>query len=511
MTYSSAVSLMPPLKSIVILRHSPYNHATLSIPGKSTMAGQSFAPQPVLRFGEFSMDIRSRELHRNGVRVRVEDQPLLVLAALLERPGQLVPREDLQRKLWGAHIHVDYDHGLDKAINKLREILGDNGAQQEYVETLRGRGYRFIAEVSLDAVPPTSGGSVKGSPAIPLPLDSSGARPIQGGALPISSKCYLRRLADRICEAAVVTRESIICIKGPKQAGKSSLLARVLEHARSLGFRTVVSDLEKYSNELQSPELILKALACELAEQLGLECCPSSYWNPQRAPSANIERVLRSQILVPGAQHLVWALDNADRMIEKKSTAEIFGLFRAWHNARALEPGGPWSRLSIVIVHSSEPHLFIPDLSQSPFNVGTRIELPDFSRAEVGELHSRYVRPFKLEDEVDQLYRLLGGHPLLTHSALSQLSNADTTMEDLLRDAATPSGPFRGPLKSLLLSVSRDSTLLDGVRQALKSGQVADFGAFYRLRSCGILTGDSASEVAFRCSLYETFFRSQLP
>src|ERR1700752_3263465 len=110
-----------------------------------------------LRFGVFELDLRAGELRKHGLRVRLQEQPLQVLAMLLEHPGEVVGREELQKKLWAADTFVDFDHGLNKAINKIREALGDSPERPRFVETIARRGYRFLAEVKpLDATPVAS-------------------------------------------------------------------------------------------------------------------------------------------------------------------------------------------------------------------------------------------------------------------------------------------------------------------------------------------------------------------
>jgi TolB-like protein/DNA-binding winged helix-turn-helix (wHTH) protein/Flp pilus assembly protein TadD len=107
-----------------------------------------------LRFGVFELDLRAGELRKHGLRVRLQEQPLQVLAKLLEHPGEVVTREELQKKLWPADTFVDFDHGLNKTINKIRDALGDSADSPRFVETVARRGYRFIAEVKVaDAVP----------------------------------------------------------------------------------------------------------------------------------------------------------------------------------------------------------------------------------------------------------------------------------------------------------------------------------------------------------------------
>jgi len=100
-----------------------------------------------VRFGVFEADPIARELRRNGVRLKLQDQPFQVLAILLEHPGEVIPREELRQKLWTADTFVDFDNGLNTAINKIREVLGDSAENPRFVQTLPRCGYRFIAPV----------------------------------------------------------------------------------------------------------------------------------------------------------------------------------------------------------------------------------------------------------------------------------------------------------------------------------------------------------------------------
>jgi DNA-binding winged helix-turn-helix (wHTH) protein len=103
------------------------------------------SPQSPIRFSCFEVDLKAREIRKRGIKVRLQDQPFEVLAALLERPGQLVTREHLQTRIWAGNTFVDFDRGLNKAINRIREALGDIASTPRFIETHSKRGYRFIA------------------------------------------------------------------------------------------------------------------------------------------------------------------------------------------------------------------------------------------------------------------------------------------------------------------------------------------------------------------------------
>ena len=107
----------------------------------------------LVRFGIFEVDLPAGELRKSGVKLKLTGQPFQVLAILLERPGEVVTREELQKRLW-PDTFVDVDHNLNTAINKIREVLGDSAESPRFVETLPRRGYRFIA--SVDGAVPSS-------------------------------------------------------------------------------------------------------------------------------------------------------------------------------------------------------------------------------------------------------------------------------------------------------------------------------------------------------------------
>jgi DNA-binding winged helix-turn-helix (wHTH) protein len=131
----------------------------------------------IARFGVFELDLSAGELRKNGVKLRLQEQPFQVLALLLERAGDIVTREELQQKLWPSDTFVDFDHSLNTAINKVREALGDSASSPRYVETLARRGYRFIAPLQTESAKDSADGARAVAPnatgATPLPNPNS--------------------------------------------------------------------------------------------------------------------------------------------------------------------------------------------------------------------------------------------------------------------------------------------------------------------------------------------------
>src|SRR5215831_1680071 len=122
-------------------------------------------------FGVFELDIESRELRKQGVKIRLQEQPFQILQVLLEQPGKVVTREELKQRIWPSDTFVDFDRGLYNAIKKLREALGDSAESPRFIETLSRRGYRFIAAVNANG----SGGAT--TEASPLPAARPAADP----------------------------------------------------------------------------------------------------------------------------------------------------------------------------------------------------------------------------------------------------------------------------------------------------------------------------------------------
>ena len=103
--------------------------------------------QEMVRFGLFELDLRAAQLTRNGTKIRLPQQPLQLLSVLIESPGEIVTREQLRQRLWPSDVFIDFDHGLNKSIQKLRDALGDSADSPRYIETIPRVGYRFIAPI----------------------------------------------------------------------------------------------------------------------------------------------------------------------------------------------------------------------------------------------------------------------------------------------------------------------------------------------------------------------------
>lgn len=331
-----------------------------------------------------------------------------------------------------------------------------------------------------------------------------------GGAVPLDSQFYIERPTDGEFRTAVQHRDSLILLKGARQMGKTSLLARGLQTAREAGCHVILTDLQKLpAAAFGSVREFLMALSEMAARQLQLDVVWQRRWKNERAPNVNFEDFWRRDVLGSVPRPTVWAIDEFDRLFTADFGTDVCGLLRSWHNERALDPTGPWRELSIAIAYATEVHLFIRDLNQSPFNVGTRLSLEDFTLPQVGELNRRHGEPLTGDAALQRLHRLVGGQPYLLRAAFRELADKRLSLEQLEGSAAEESGIFGDHLGRILVAVSRDAELTTAVRQLLRGERCSQMD-FFRLRSAGVIGGTDATTARFRCELYATFLRRHL-
>lgn len=331
-----------------------------------------------------------------------------------------------------------------------------------------------------------------------------------GGAVPLDSQFYITRPTDEAFRQAIARQDSIVVVKGPRQTGKTSLLARGLHHARSLGAQIVYTDLHLFSESLfESADTFLDALAEAIRDQLDLPEAAS-----ERAllsdPNSRFERFLRREVLKTRTEPLVWGLDGVDRLFHCGFGESVFALMRSWHESRALNPDGPWQRLTLAISLSTEPYLYIQNMNQSPFNVGTRLELEDFTLPEVAALNQRYDSPLRSEAELKQFYELLGGHPYLTHQGLHEMGRTNIRVSELSEHAEETFWIFGAHLRSLFGLLEQETDIAQAAREVFAGKACPKRDSFDRLRSAGLLRGKSTEEARPRCALYTRYLLPRL-
>lgn len=332
------------------------------------------------------------------------------------------------------------------------------------------------------------------------------------GAEPLDSTFYIERAADRSLNQFVDRRDGVARIHGPRQSGKSSLLARVMHRARSAGVRVLFCDLQSLSGkDLRSLDSFYLAMLRRFAAQLPHAPDPAAQWDAELGANINLEAYLRDHLLA-GAGRVLIALDETDRLFDRDYSGDFFGLARSWFNNRATH-GEPWTRLSQIYAYATEAALFIADLDQSPFNVGREFPMEDFTDADIRELDRRHGS--RINRDLRRFIELFGGHPYLVRRALFEMAERGLDVAALESDAAPDKldgGPFGDHLRRLLVVLTAGGGAVRDLVSDTLAHTATDrrlplrvpHDAFARAKASGLLRG-SETNASFRCGLYERY------
>ena len=328
------------------------------------------------------------------------------------------------------------------------------------------------------------------------------------GAVPLESPFYVERVpAQAQIERELQKPGALVRIKAPKEMGKTSLLTRVLDSAKSLGYQTVSLNIEQVDTAILSDlDRFLRWLCANVARQLQLAPMLDEYWDEDLGSKVSCTAYFQDYLLARISTPLVLAFDEMNRMFEHPQMAQDFlPLLRSWYEEAKISP--IWQKLRPIVVHSTE--IYIPlQLNQSPFNVGLPIQLDTFSQAEVQQLARRYGHDWDNGAEAGQLMEMVGGHPALVNIALYHLSCGDLSLSELLKTAPTAAGIYHHHLQRHWVTLTQQPELaqaLDRVMSATKPIALAPILA-YQLTSLGSIErlGD---KVVPACELYRQAFK----
>lgn len=426
-------------------------------------------------------------------------------------------REESHRLLIGLYAASGQRDAALRQYEELKRLLKEELGAAPAAETERLARQIVGRSAYLDGLPAVESETLIIEDATPA-ATKSGSPPVApedldpaGGAVPLDSAFYIMRAVDAEMARGISRRVSIVLLKGPGQVGKTSLLARALQTARASGARAVYTNLQLLNAEqLGSAELLLQAIARSISEQLGYGGSVAASWDAEDGPNMNFRRFMRGTIQQDPGTPLVWAVDDIDRLFTCPFGSEIFALLRAWHNERALDPAGPWSWLTLAIAYASEAHLFITDVNQSPFNVGTRLTMEDFTFDQVADLNRRYAAPLRDQSEIGLFLRLVGGHPYLVRRGLQEMSSRGLRLAVVEAQADREDWVYGDHLRRLRTLLHRDSEYLEAMRDLLRSGKLPNPASFYQLRSAGLVAGDTWVDARPRCQLYTRYLEPYL-
>jgi AAA-like domain len=343
-----------------------------------------------------------------------------------------------------------------------------------------------------------------------IDLETSPCYP--NGAVPLGSPLYLERSPLEVqIDRELRKPGALVRIKAPKEMGKTSLLLRILDVAKTLGYHTVSLNIDQVDELILSDlDRFLRWLCANVARQLHLKPRLDEYWDEDLGSKISCTAYFQDYLLQEISMPLVLALDEVNQIFEHPQMAkDFFPLLRSWYEEAKTLP--IWQKLRPIVVHSTE--IYIPlQLSQSPFNVGLPIQLNTFSQAEVQQLAQRYGLDWD-DDGIGarQLMDLVGGHPALVNIAFYHLSRGDITLAQLLETAPTATGIYHQHLQRHWATLAEQPELaraLDRVLSADRPISLAPILA-YKLNSLGLIERSGDLSVP-GCRLYQQAFKSVL-
>ncbi|ETW92245.1 MAG: hypothetical protein ETSY1_44490, partial [Candidatus Entotheonella factor] len=340
-----------------------------------------------------------------------------------------------------------------------------------------------LARLIQACQPPPSAGNAT------WPIDLSQIAP-PGGAILHDDPFYIERVADAEVVAAARRPAGTLIIKAPRQMGKSSLLKRYLAECQQVNKTTVLLDFSLLAREdLADYATFLTRLARIMWRRLGTS--PQAV-SPRIDSQADMIDFIEDTILTVVPGEIVFAFDEADKLLGCDYQADFFAMLRYWHERRTDTPPSVWTRAALALVISTEPYLLINDVLRSPFNVTPPLELSAFNQEECHELNRRYGSCLP-DREVTQLMELVGGHPYLVRLAYYHLTRqSQVAFATLVRDAAERFGPFGLHLRAMERKLMEESgqSLFTAMRQMVRDGTVPSRDMVDRLHGAGLVHED---------------------
>ena len=340
------------------------------------------------------------------------------------------------------------------------------------------------------------------------PLPAADPR-LETGALQLDSPFYVRRCADEEVERLVKQSGETILIRGPRQVGKTSLAARARSAAERHGQRACYIDLQlPDESRLRDSGTLLKYLAARLSKEFHTAIQPKDVWDDMLGDSDSLTEFVEKAVLSNSESPVLVCLDEVDNIFKHTYRDSFFGMLRGWHNRRATQSA--WTRFNLLIAHSTEPALFIRDLNQSPFNVGTVIRLGNLNRDEVLWLNRRHESPLAGAEDVERFLRLVGGHPYLVRQGLYAMTTGEFSVSHLETVGTDDTGPFGDHLRRHLWALRDNDRLRKALKLVLGGRGCDDEDDFQRLRAAGLIDGESRQTARPRCQLYVAYMAKHL-
>ncbi|MGB0562591.1 MAG: AAA-like domain-containing protein [Spirulinaceae cyanobacterium] len=436
---------------------------------------------------------------------RTEQEPCRVIVVYIDRPAQS-SNYDLRHYLQTAHC-LEWSSGKAPTplVEQIVRLLQTPTVEREHPASTVSELVTPPLATAETTATPTDAGTLPPAPIAEPELPT--------GTVMLSSDFYIKRAGvDDRCLEEIQKPTALIRIKAPRQMGKTSLLARILNQAQDWGSTSVVVSLQLAERDrFASLDTFLLWLCAQITHRLQLPMAElQSHWqeNTILGSKTACTDYLERHILSTIPEQLVLGLDEVDVVFEYDTIAsDFFGLLRAWHEQGKNDE--IWQKLSLVVVHSTEVYVSLPT-TQSPFNVGLPIELPEFDAEQVQGLAECHRLNWQ-SAEVEQLLAMVGGHPYLVRLALYHIARGEVALADLLADAPTDSGLYSDHLRRLLWMLEQYPELGQAARAVMAADEpiALDATLKFQLRGLGLVRAEG-HQVVSRCNLYRQYLQTHL-
>jgi AAA-like domain/TIR domain len=435
-------------------------------------------------------------------------------------------------------VSLPFDAPLPYHVSAyLRSIQQEQWARPDDTTLIIERLLDVISEkarwAAADACPPADGPPGSAAPSQPSVLNpQTDPRHMitPGGALEASSRFYIMRQADEEVFEHVLRDRGLVTIRGPRQTGKTSLMIATdaALHVEGGSLRPAFVDFQSFSpDDLSSLSCIWLSVANHVARALKLDGWDPQSWKAGTPHDEGFGHFLDRHVFADDERPILICLDEVDRIFLSPIKDGFFGTLRSFYNDGARLPN--WRRVRWLLGTSSDPYFFIQDFEQSPFNIGHRVNLDVFTRAETETLARRH----GLEPDaalLDRVMAYLGGRPYLVHLFFYHLARRPDSVGQLFDARSAGGGAFRDHLHRYLMHFQRDAALAEAMRRVIRGKfrtgtdpreprwltrlvrrfRADDARLADRLEAGGLARHDERNRLVPRCGLYAEFFREEL-
>lgn len=323
--------------------------------------------------------------------------------------------------------------------------------------------------------------------------------------LPLNSAFYIERHPiEKNCYQQILQPRALIRIKAPRQMGKSSLVARVMDYAHQQNCATVSLSLNQAETELfLNQRRFLRWLCANAAHQLGLPPKLDEYWSDDLGDLVCCTFYFAEYLLEEIDRPVVLALDEINQLFAYPNLArDFFAMLRSWYEET--RDISSWQKLRFILSHSTE--IYIPfKTNKSPFNVGMVINLPCFDQSQIHQL-AKYYELIVSDMEVCKLLEMTGGFPFLVQQALYYSHANAMPLRELLQNTVEVNKIYNNHLAQKLNDLEQDANLIQGLQEVLTSGSSElDMEVAFKLKSLGLIYLEG-TKAKISCELYRRFF-----